>query len=180
MAAVVKTERRVTSKAVVAAARKYCGVPVIEGGRDRTVGVDCVGLVLGVAHDLKLTFPADIQGYGLSLHRHPREAEAKALLRQYMICVADKALDGESVLPLARVGDVLFFEVLGRALSLAIVTETKPTVYIYDWHPVIIPISKVVGGLHELGDSFQEYAFTLTWGCAASAVFRFRELAEKS
>lgn len=36
------------------------------------------------------------------------------------------------------------------------------------------PISRVVGGLHGLGDTFEEYPFDMKWGCAISACFRFQ------
>jgi hypothetical protein len=179
MSAVVDkaTKPRVTGKMVAAAARKYSGVPIIEGGRSRETGTDCVGLILGVAHDLGLEFPADIEGYGLSFWRHPKESESLAVLRQYMVQTHRNGASTSEVIASAAVGDLLLFEVHGRALSLAIVTETKLRVELYDFIPVRVPISKVVGGLHELGPCFSEYPFDLKFGCAVSACFRFRELA---
>jgi cell wall-associated NlpC family hydrolase len=52
----------VTGAAIVAAARGWLGTPWVHQGRSKGQGVDCAGLVIGVAHELGLsTF--DVTGY---------------------------------------------------------------------------------------------------------------------
>lgn len=55
----------VTRADVVAEARTWIGTPYIHQHRAKRHGVDCVGLVVGVARDLGLVAPDfDITGYG--------------------------------------------------------------------------------------------------------------------
>lgn len=54
----------VTASEVVAAARSYTGVRWVHQGRNRA-GLDCVGLIIRVAHDLGLS-EFDATGYGTS------------------------------------------------------------------------------------------------------------------
>lgn len=44
-----------TGDDIVAAARAYLGTPFQHQGRQKGIGVDCAGLVLGTAHDLAMT-----------------------------------------------------------------------------------------------------------------------------
>jgi cell wall-associated NlpC family hydrolase len=148
----------ITGQQVAEAARKYCGVPITEGGRSRE-GIDCVGLVLCVAHDLELNFPQSITGYGLNIWLHPRVREARELMGQCM----------DEVRGRVQTGDVVLFG-FGRsaiANSVGIVTETE-----------LSAIKKLVGGLHELGAYFAEYDF-MDGRCTVAGCYRFRELAGK-
>lgn len=49
---------------IVAEARRWLGTPFLHQGRTRGVGVDCVGLLIGVARALGLVAPElDVTGY---------------------------------------------------------------------------------------------------------------------
>ena len=148
----------ITGQQVVEAARKYVGTPIMEGGRSRE-GIDCVGLVLCTARDLELSFPANIQGYGLNAWLRPKLREARELMSQYM----------DQITGVFEAGDVVLFG-LGRsaiALSVGIVTETDNAG----------AIRKMIGGLHEEGNYFAEYDF-IEGRYTVAGCYRFRELAE--
>ncbi|CAN5786690.1 hypothetical protein BH18ACI4_BH18ACI4_15580 [soil metagenome] len=85
-------------------------------------------------------------------------------------------VEDAEVMHSARAGDVVFFEVLNRCLSLGIVSETKGWTFTYEMRFYHIPISKMIGGLHGLGTGFAEYDFSLDWGCAVSDTPEFDEL----
>lgn len=97
---------RVTGAAVVAAARLWLGTPFCHQGRRRGVGVDCVGLVIAVAHELGLS-DFDITGYA----RRP-DSDLLARLAHELMQPIDPAA--------ARPGDVLLIAIEGRAQHLAI------------------------------------------------------------
>lgn len=74
-----------TSLDVIAAARHYLGAPYMHQGRTPFVsnphavhGIDCIGLVILVAHDLSLS-DFDIDGYG----RVPSGRMMERLLREH-------------------------------------------------------------------------------------------------
>jgi cell wall-associated NlpC family hydrolase len=68
-----------TPEHVVAAARAYLGVRWHHQGRSRA-GLDCIGLIVRVAHDLGLSL-ADVHGYG----RHPDGDRLLAGLRTHCV-----------------------------------------------------------------------------------------------
>lgn len=53
----------ITGSDIVAAARSWLYTPFHHQGRLKGVGVDCLGVILGVAHELKIT-DFDVKGYG--------------------------------------------------------------------------------------------------------------------
>jgi cell wall-associated NlpC family hydrolase len=73
---------------VIISARRYIGVPCIHQGRSLKTGVDCVGLVVCVAHDLGIPFhePRDGYAYGQMIQSHRKGS----LMLQYLNhqCVA--------------------------------------------------------------------------------------------
>src|SRR5260370_3268293 len=87
----------ITGALVAEAARKFIGSSIVEGGRSRD-GLDCVGLVLCVAHDLGLNFPRDVTNYGMNIWLHPRTRDTRALLSHCMVEVDSP-----------EVGDVILF-----------------------------------------------------------------------
>lgn len=99
----------VTGEQVAAAAREWLGTPWHHQGRVKGVGVDCAGVVLGVARDLGLS-EFDMTGYG---HR-PNSRELQELCHSHMtpVPVAE-----------ARLGDVLLIEVDNQPQHLAIVSD---------------------------------------------------------
>lgn len=92
---------------VVAAARQWLGTPWHHQGRVRGVGVDCVGVIIGVARDLGLsTF--DVTGYA----RRPAPGEVAGGCEAHLKPVA-------AALP----GDVLLFHVDGQPQHMGFVTD---------------------------------------------------------
>lgn len=82
-------------KAIIICARSYIGTPFHHQGRTKFVGVDCVGLVVGVAKSLNL-FDHDYLGYA----KHP---DGETLTRELgKVC---EELTPDEILP----GDVLCF-----------------------------------------------------------------------
>lgn len=69
----------VTREDVVAAARRWVGVPYRHQGRNR-LGVDCIGLLLVVGWELGLS-DYDVTGYGRSPNAGFLRAECDRLLR---------------------------------------------------------------------------------------------------
>jgi len=65
--------------AVVAEAKTWVGTPFLHQGRIKGRGVDCVGLVIGVAHELKLAEYVEV-AYG----RMPDPVRMGSLLNQYL------------------------------------------------------------------------------------------------
>lgn len=61
----------VTADLVLAEARDWLGTPFRHQGRRKGVGVDCIGLIVGVAHALGLD-PCDRTGY-------PRQPDGRSL-----------------------------------------------------------------------------------------------------
>jgi len=94
--------------AVVAAAREWLGTPFHHQGRLKGVGVDCVGVVIGVAKELGIS-DFDVDGYG---HR-PDSREMERLARKLLAEVPADAV---------RLGDVLLIEVDSQPQHLAFVT----------------------------------------------------------
>lgn len=100
---------RVTGAEVVAAARGWLGTPFCHQGRLIGVGVDCVGLVIGVARSLGLS-DFDVTGYARRPDSDMLETQARELMQPIPIAAA-------------RPGDVLLIAIDGRAQHLAIRSE---------------------------------------------------------
>ena len=96
---------------VVKAAREWLGTPFIHQGRVKGVGVDCAGLIIGVAHELGLS-DFDIDGY-------PRSSSD--ILMEQILDTEMQRLPFALAIP----GDVFFFRLKSQK-HLAIITETNP------------------------------------------------------
>ena len=94
---------------IVAAARGWLGTPFHHQGRLKGVGVDCAGVIVGVANELGLSTP-DIKGYG---HR-PDSRELERLCFDHMTPVA---------IDEAEPGDVLLISIDGNPQHLAFMTD---------------------------------------------------------
>lgn len=94
---------------IVVAARRWLGTSFHHQGRVRGVGVDCAGLVIGVARELGL-MDFDVTGYG---HR-PDDQEMERLVRVHL---------AEIPLADAAPGDVLLLLIDGRPQHLGILTD---------------------------------------------------------
>lgn len=102
---------------IVAEARRWLGTPFIHQGRQLGVGVDCVGVLFGVAWALGLS-QFDFRAY---LPR-PNTDTMSALLREHLepIAVAD-----------AREGDVLHFVIAGRPQHVGLLTAPDYLLHAY-------------------------------------------------
>lgn len=133
---------------VVTEARRWIGTPWHHQARRRGVGVDCVGLVIGVARALGLS-DYDVTGYGELPNPEMMRRELQANLIE--INVAD-----------SRAADVLWMRIAVDPQHLAIVTGGDPLAII---HSIRRP-GRVVE--HELDDR---------WRKRVVGAFRFRAFA---
>ena len=117
----------VSREAVVAAARGWVGTPFHHQARLKGVGVDCAGVLIGVAHELGLSH-YDIDGYGREPHAGLAEAEAARELEP---------------IPLDRLqpGDVLQFRIERQTQHFGIVTTAAPEIYFVH---ALIKVGRVV------------------------------------
>lgn len=90
----------------ISAARRWIGVPWVHQGRNR-LGVDCVGLLLVVCWQLRLT-DYDVRGYGLIPRAEWMRAECDRLMNP---------------IDEARPGDVILLQLARRLLHVAIRTD---------------------------------------------------------
>ena len=100
------------STVIVAEARSYIGTPFQHQARLKGVGIDCVGLVIGVAHALGLS-EFDTADYG----RQPNPVAMGAAL--------DAHLDRVNLSDI-RPGDILWLRMIREPMHVAIVTEIDP------------------------------------------------------
>lgn len=112
---------RVERAQIVAAARAYIGTPFVHQGRLCGVGIDCAGLVLGVAADLGMR-AVEVSGYG----RSPDEDRFRSIVREHLDMIA-----WPEVLP----GDVLTFQFVAEQ-HLAIVATVSPCAIVHAFEKV--------------------------------------------
>jgi cell wall-associated NlpC family hydrolase len=98
-----------TSKKIIAKAREYLGTPFRHQGRLKGVGVDCAGLVVCVAKELKIS-NFDFKAYGAM----PNAAKLQTILNEQM----EKIPTSE-----AKAGDVYLMKFDKEPQHLAIVTD---------------------------------------------------------
>ena len=103
-------------RAVVTEARSWMGTPFQHQARVKGVGVDCAGLIIGVAHALAIS-DFDITDYG----RIPLPAEMGALLAEHLDPIGQGGL---------QPGDILWLVVDVDPQHLAIVTAIMPEITI--------------------------------------------------
>ncbi len=106
--------KKITAKQFIDEARNWVGTPFQHQGRKKGVGVDCVGLVIGVAHELQMT-EDDYNGY--SDQAFPKLMQA--LLDEHGIKVPTSEM---------RPGDVLFLRYM-EPQHLAIFTEKNTIIH---------------------------------------------------
>lgn len=102
---------------LVAEARSWVGTPFAHQGRRKRVGVDCVGLVIGLAHAFGIS-NFDVRNYP----RFPNPQMMRALLDEHMDRISFK-----SVLP----ADVIHLRPRASAQHLAVVTDTEPVTIVH-------------------------------------------------
>jgi NlpC/P60 family putative phage cell wall peptidase len=100
---------------VIAEARSWLGTPFAHQGRLRGVGVDCAGIVIGVAHALGIS-DFDHSGYG----REPHGAMLTRLLNEHLIAI-----------PVTEPAAVLEIAFAREPQHLAILTDVDTIVHAY-------------------------------------------------
>lgn len=100
-----------TRNAIVTEALDWLGTPFVHCGREKGVGVDCVGLVICVYHTVGLLNNFDYNSYSTFA---PEGTTRNMLLR---FCDPLMSLD------MALKGDLLLFRIHGYEQHVAIVTE---------------------------------------------------------
>jgi len=100
------------SAAIVAEARTYIGTPFQHQARLKGVGVDCIGVIVGVAHTLGIS-EFDTVDYA----RQPDPSKMGAALNAH--------LDRVNLSDI-RPGDILWLRMTREPMHVAIVTETDP------------------------------------------------------
>jgi len=94
---------------IIDTARTYLGTPFHHQGRLKNVGIDCVGLIICVAHDLNLT------DYDYTTYAHQPDGKTMTeILSREMI-----KINPDEVLP----GDVLYFAFDRDPQHVAIVSD---------------------------------------------------------
>jgi NlpC/P60 family putative phage cell wall peptidase len=106
-----------TREAIIAEARTWLGTPFLHQGRLKGAGVDCAGLVIGIARALELPH-ADVDGYG----RQPRRGLLEAELAAQMDPIAL-----EDLAP----GDVLLLRIERDPQHLAVVSSLEPLAVVH-------------------------------------------------
>lgn len=104
----------ITRDDIVHEARLWLGTPFRHQARLRGVGVDCIGVVIGVAHSLHLS-DYDCRDYAAS----PNPKTMQALMLEHLDMIPFR-----SVLP----GDILWFRVVHEPQHVGIVTEIGPVI----------------------------------------------------
>lgn len=136
-----------TRDAIVAEARDWIGTPFHHQGRLKAVGVDCIGLVVGVAKALGIPH-ADRTDYG----RTPNPAMMRAALAEQLETIAFK-----DVLP----GDILWFRVASDPQHIGIVTTCDPMKMVHSYSR-----AQVMACVEQPVDGF--------WRKRVAGSFRFR------
>lgn len=105
-----------TGADIVTEARTWVGTPFHHQARLKGVGVDCAGVVIGVAHALGLS-DFDTTCYG----REPHRGQLRALLDEHMDKVAEP-----------QPGDVLVMVFDIEEQHLAILTDSNTLIHAYE------------------------------------------------
>lgn len=105
----------ITRAAIIAAARRWVGTPYVHQGRARGAGVDCIGVVIGVAHELGLS-AFDFRAYD----RVPHEPTMRELLDEHMMRI-----------PAPRPGSVIALRFTRPMQHVGIVTDGGRFVHAY-------------------------------------------------
>lgn len=107
----------ITGADILAEARTWTGTPFHHQGRLKGVGVDCLGLVVGVGRSLGLS-QADGTGY-------PRQPDGRALL------AGMDAAYQRLVLGRQKPGDILVFRIRMAPQHLALLTEQGGMIHVH-------------------------------------------------
>jgi NlpC/P60 family putative phage cell wall peptidase len=113
----------ITGDLIVREARSWLGTPFHHQGRLKGIGVDCIGLVVGIARDLNLTdrhgkHYFDRQDYG----REPYRGQLQEELEDHLLAV--KASQ-------AQAGDVLLLKFAVEPQHVGILTAQSTLIHAY-------------------------------------------------
>lgn len=97
---------------IVRVSRTWLGTPFIHQGRLRGSGVDCVGVAIGVAHELSLS-DFDFRTYAMQ----PDARKMRELLHAHLDPVEKEQ---------AQAGDLLWFRIDIDPQHIALLVETEP------------------------------------------------------
>jgi len=138
-------------KEIVKEARKWLGTKFHHQGRVRGVGCDCIGLIIGVVKELKISSGLfDKQGREIALHEFDRKDYGKMpdgfrLKRELQECLNEVGI-GE-----VEAGDILLFRFEENPQHVAIATDYNDGLGIIHCY---MQAEKVVE--HRLDDVWQE------------------------
>lgn len=139
-----------TRDQIVAEARSWIDTPFVHQGRRKAIGVDCVGVIIGVANALRIS-SFDTADYSAS----PNPETMGARLRENL-----DEIPFREVLP----GDILWFRVTYAPQHLGIVSEVAPElcmVHAYSRQPVTKCIEQPLGKM---------------WTARIRGCFRYRDV----
>lgn len=109
----------ITRADVVVEARRWIGTRYRHQARTRGVGVDCVGLIGGVATALNVPGSAEWMS-DRSLHNYARTPDATLLLS-----ACARFFDSVPSISKAQIGDVLLFTLEGQPRHFALISEVR-------------------------------------------------------
>lgn len=160
----------IAAKTIVAQARSWLGTKYHHQGRlkrddsDNLGGVDCVGLVMGIAKELalrsadndRLLAEFDETGYSM----HPDGVSLQSFLDKHLRCV--KVSAHETVVSKIRPGDVLLFKLFEYPQHVGIATNCA---------------SSSIGFIHCYSGSGQvvEHLLSPAWQRMLVAAYRFKQ-----
>lgn len=105
----------ITRNDIISKAREYLGTPFRHQGRSRT-GLDCIGLIVRVAHDLELSKEDFLQ-----YDRRPNNFQLQFYLGQHL----EKRSNPKDILP----GDIILFSLPSYPCHVAFYSDTDTIIH---------------------------------------------------
>jgi NlpC/P60 family putative phage cell wall peptidase len=119
-----------TQKAIIDSARKWIGTPFVHQGRRLGAGVDCAGVVIGVAEDLGIAPVGfrDPKGYA----SNPANRLIEELMDKWLVRVPKSEV---------QPGDILFFKYARLPQHMGILTDRGTFVHAYKVGPGVVEVT---------------------------------------
>lgn len=149
-----------TRAQIIAKAREYVGTPFVHLGRQKGVGIDCVGLVLCVAEDLGLVDSNGVLLLKTDYATYSPQPSGQGLVQRELVRRTKRKLANQ-FLP----GDIVSLRVPIEPCHVGIITEYKGVPYI---------VHAYSGGERKC----IEHIFNAQWQRRVSTVFEFPGLEE--
>ena len=120
----------ITSTDIIQSARKWIGTPFVHQGRCLGAGVDCAGVVIGVAQDLNIAPDdfADPKGYA----PNPANRLIEQLMDKWLVRVPKGN---------AKPGDILFFRYARLPQHMGILTDRGTFIHAYKVGPGVVEVT---------------------------------------